>query len=220
MNEISEDARIHLSRVFIVLTLALVCMVIGTAAFPLHTPYLFIVSLAIISIIAGTKSTHDNAWWRSLLLCIFGFIEGVSIVPLINFVYDVDPWIPFKASVLTATIVVCFTVIALSTSKRHFLTFGGVLFSSLFALFALCVTNLWIRSPILLEIDFLVGIVLFACFIGYDIQLVIERAERGQSDSVDSALSLLLDIINLFIRIASTLAKNKKRNSNNDCEMV
>jgi FtsH-binding integral membrane protein len=40
-----------------------------------------------------------------------------------------------------------------------------------------------------------------------------ERALRGDSDSVHSALDLFLDALNIFIRIMIILSRNKKSSS-------
>ena len=45
------------------------------------------------------------------------------------------------------------------------------------------------------------GLLVFAAYIIYDTQLIVERASKGARDAIGDALQLLIDLLGLFVRI-------------------
>lgn len=174
---------------------------------------LFLGSLGIIFALAFSRSTADNALWRSSLLLLFGFFQGIMVSPLIAQVAAVDPAIPLKAFLLTVVVFGCFSLAALLTPDRRFLYLYGVLTTCLFGLLTLTILNVFVQSPMIQNVWLYGGLVLFSLFVAVDTQIIIERALRGDSDSVHSALDLFLDALNIFIRIMIILSRNKKSSS-------
>ena len=53
------------------------------------------------------------------------------------------------------------------------------------------------------------GLVLFSLFMLYDTQRIVKRAEQGvHYDPINEAISIYMNTINIFIRIAQILAMN------------
>lgn len=73
-----------------------------------------------------TPATPRNVGNRTLMLYGVGFINGVSISPLIERALDVDSALLFIALVGTALIFTCFSVAALLAKNRSFLYLGGI----------------------------------------------------------------------------------------------
>ncbi len=176
---------------------------------------LFLGSIGIIYALAFSRSTADNALWRSSLLLLFGFFQGIMISPLMAQVAQVDPAIPLKAFLLTCVVFGCFSLAALLTTDRRFLYLYGVLSTCLLGLCVLTILNVFVQSPFVQNLWLYGGLVLFSLFVAVDTQVIIERALRGDSDSVHSALDLFLDALNIFIRIMLILARNKKSSNGN-----
>lgn len=189
--------------------------VFSTESVAYMTLPLFLVSFGVILVLGFTPSRQDNAWWRSLLLVGFGFIQGVMVTPLIQSMAALDPVIPLKAFVLTCAVFASFSLAALVTRERKFLYLYGTCCSLLFGLLVLSLLNLFFRSPFLDNVWLYGGLLLFSVFVAVDTQMIIQRALQGNSDSVMSALDLFLDALNIFVRIMIILGRNKKNSNSN-----
>lgn len=217
-DHLTPDVRRHLQRVYILLTVTIAAAFFGSyCVSSLHIVIngaamlaLFIASLGLVLAIGLTRSTPQNAWWRSMLLIAFGFLQGIAVTPLVQQVAQVDAMIPTKAFLLTAVVFICFSVSALSTAHRHYLYLGGVLFSALSTLAILGFLNMFMKSSLLETAYLWGGIVLFSFFVAFDTQMIIERSLNDNMDSVHSALDLFLDAMAIFIRIMILLSRNKK----------
>jgi len=76
--------------------------------------------------------------------------------------------------------------------------------------------NLFMGNPAIAGAQLWLGLVIFCGFVLYDTQLIIEKANHGNRDYVRDALELFLDFVQLFIRIAIILAKDKKKKRNDN----
>ena len=83
--------------------------------------------------------------------------------------------------------------------------------------------SFFFRSPTVMVNEIYLGALIFAGFILYDTQLIIERAERGSRDYIGHSVDLFLDGIALFSRLLVILMrretdrdKRDKRRRNND----
>lgn len=226
-SHLSEDVRRHLKRVYLLLLFTTMAAAAGAhLAFVSATcrssgfvGLSFFSSLALILVLAFTRSTQQNAWWRSLCLVTFGFLQGILVAPLITSVAAVDPAIPLKAFLLTVLVFACFSASALLSAERKFLYLYGMCMNALFGLVVLSFLNLFFHSTLLENVWLYGGLMLFSVFVAVDTQIIIERALRGDSDSVQSALDLFLDALNIFVRIMIILSRNKKSN-NSSSSMV
>jgi len=103
------------------------------------------------------------------------------------------------------------TVLALMDTRGRLLRFGPALIACLLGLVVAEVVGLVVSGTQNINLNSLntvftgIGTVLFAGFVAYDTQNLQRRAQN--SDVIDSALGLFLDIINLFTNIG-TAVKN------------
>ena len=111
----------------------------------------------------------------------------------------IDSPIVMKAFMLTLEIT-AIMVVAAVLFPNFFARIGGFLFVALIALFVVSIVEMFLRSNSLF-VSYIAAII-FSLYIGYDIY----RAQRTSSTvdhAIDAALSVYLDIINLFMRILS-----------------
>lgn len=117
------------------------------------------------------------------------------------------------ALVMTAGIVVSLTVYAFRT-KTDFTICGGMLFMVLMVVFLGSFLALFVRSKVL-EIGIAaVSVLLFGVYLIYDTQLVVGRHENKLSvdDYIIGALSLYIDIIQIFLEVLKILAAVNRNN--------
>lgn len=222
-SHLDDHVRKHLMRVYVLLLFTVAAASLGSAVAGSFLPLvsgagvqvvLFLASLGIIVALGFSRSTPANAFSRSSLLVAFGFLQGVLLAPLIASVSRIDPWIPLKAFVLTAVVFACFSLAALVSAERKFLYLYGILTSCLLGLVVISLLQLFVRSPLLENVWLFGGLVVFSLFVAVDTQIIVERALRGDSDSVHSALDLFLDALNIFIRVMMLLSRNKRSEGN------
>ena len=123
---------------------------------------------------------------------------GVIIVP---FVQQYDPAIVEKAVLFTAMLSVGMTL-AGSLYPDFFRSIGGILFWALLAAIVSEIVMMLLGYKLAL-MDWIVAVI-FLGFIGYDYAMALED-EPTMDAAVDRAVSLYLDIINLFVRVLSIM---------------
>lgn len=120
------------------------------------------------------------------------------------------------AFVATALVVGCLTLYA-SFTKTDFTGAGPYLLG---ALFALCGTSLvlWLAcafgtcSPLMIMFYNVCGVILFSLYIVYDTQMIVggDHSQKFEIDDyVFAALTLYLDVINLFIYLVQLFDSNR-----------
>ncbi|KAM7056499.1 protein lifeguard 4 [Acridotheres tristis] len=178
----------------------------GVQAFVLERPALLLLSgfgsLAVI--VALTFYSHQHPVNLYLL---FGFtlLEAVTVAITVSF-YDVS--IVLQAFILTTAVFLGLTAYTLQ-SKRDFSKFGAGLFTCLWIL----ILSGFLRLLFYCETTELVfaaaGALLFCGFIIYDTHLLMHKL--SPEEYIVAAISLYLDIINLFLHLLHFLgAFNKK----------
>jgi len=143
---------------------------------------------------------------QNLFLGIAGLV-GMSIAPLVA---ASAPGVVFAAALGTSAIFGGFSLAALRAKRRQFLTYGGPLIGCLFMVFGCSLAGILlpligVTSPAILgalyNVNLYGGLVLFSIFISYDTQRMIEDYRAGDTDHVSPALSMFLNVINIFIRL-------------------
>ncbi|KAL9643684.1 hypothetical protein ABK040_016135 [Willaertia magna] len=149
-----------------------------------------------------------------LALFAFGFFTGTQLGPLLESVIEIDSSIIVFASVATSLIFLSFSIFAHYSKRRSLLFLGGTAFS---ILSILCWTLLFsFIFPFglfgLFEMLSLYGgLLMFILFVIVDTQIIIERCNAGDKDTVKMSLQLFIDFIGIFVRILRILSK-KRRN--------
>lgn len=151
-----------------------------------------------------------------VLLTTFTMAEAL-MVGVICSAYPIEKVI--SAVVLTALIFVGMTLFAWSKFANDFTGAGPYLGSALVALcafgFGLMILQMFgVNMPFMQKVYAGLGAVLFTLYLVYDTQLIIgkingHKFEFGIDDYVFAALTLYLDIINLFLDILRLLGSNR-----------
>jgi len=166
----------------------------------------------------STEFNYQNQIKCFGLFATTAFCTGVYLNPLIDLAINIDPQILMTAFLLTTCVFVCFTLSALWTEKRTYLYLGGLLGSGTSILLVLSLMSLFGRSELLFNINLYLGLALACGYILYDTQLIVARAQNGETNYVKHALMLFIDMVDLFVRILIILIKNsqkKEKKSNN-----
>jgi len=148
----------------------------------------------------------------------FGFLQGLSLGPLMSHTLHVDPTIIVTAFLATTTIFACFTAAALMAKRRSYLYLGGILSSVLSALMLLSVVSMFTSNPWLRSIQLYAGLVMFCGYILFDTQVIIEKVSGGDTDYVWHSVELFIDFVAVFVRIVHILLElsdNKKKKDKN-----
>ncbi|XP_025258416.1 protein lifeguard 4 isoform X1 [Theropithecus gelada] len=141
------------------------------------------------------------------LYLLFGFtlLEALTVAVVVTF-YDV--YIILQAFILTTTVFFGLTVYTLQ-SKRDFSKFGAGLFALLWILCLSGFLKLFFYSETMELVLAAAGALLFCGFIIYDTHSLMHKL--SPEEYVLAAISLYLDIINLFLHLLRFLeAVNKK----------
>jgi protein lifeguard len=108
----------------------------------------------------------------------------------------------YIAFAITSSITIMLTIYAWQT-KYDFTDKGGYLLAVLTGLIITGILNIFIQNSVLQLICSGIGAILFSCYIVYDTQLIVGGKHRKYSydekDYVFAAITLYLDIINLFL---------------------
>ncbi|CAG0882198.1 unnamed protein product [Cyprideis torosa] len=128
-----------------------------------------------------------------------------------------------RAALYTAGVVGGLSVIAACAPSDKFLSWGGPMAIGLGVVFAASLGSMFLPPTTALgaglySISLYGGLLLFSAFLLYDTQKIIMRAEtlppNVTYDPVNNSMSIYMDTINIFIRIATILAgggSNRKR---------
>ncbi|XP_054773885.2 growth hormone-inducible transmembrane protein-like [Lytechinus pictus] len=122
-----------------------------------------------------------------------------------------------KAACYTAGVVGGLSCVAMCAPSDKFLYMGGALAMGLGAVFAASVGSMFLSPATALgsglyAVSLYGGLVVFGGFMLYDTQMIMKRAElhpvnaQRPFDPINSAMTIYMDTINIFIRIASILA--------------
>jgi FtsH-binding integral membrane protein len=161
-------------------------------------------SLAILIPLVCFKSIARGVPQNYILLFSWTICESYMLATAVTFY---DPQIVMLAGFLTFAVTAALTLYA-CTTKTDFTFCGGFLFC--------CVTILFFWSLFSLIFGFYsntlyccLGVIVYSIYLIYDTQMVMGKfgSEFDVDDYVFAALSIYLDIINLFIKILQILGK-------------
>ncbi|WP_261518180.1 Bax inhibitor-1/YccA family protein [Campylobacter lanienae] len=150
----------------------------------------------------GLFFTRKNPTLALFLLFGFTFVSGLTLGPALNtYIGAGMGHIITQAFLMTTVAFGGLTIFAFNT-KRDFSSMGKMLFIALIVIVVAGLLNLFFQSTMLATIISAVGAILFSAYILYDTQMIL----RGGYDSpVLAAVSLYLDILNLFISLLNLL---------------
>ena len=138
---------------------------------------------------------------------LFTFAEGLYIAPFIAFAEQHSPGIASQAAILTLSAFGALTAYAF-ISRRDFGAWGGFLFTGLIVLVVTSFLMMFTHSAAGYTWLAGIGVLLFSGLLVFDTWRI--RNVYGPDDYVMAAVSIYLDLLNMFLFILSLLSGNKK----------
>lgn len=175
--------------------------------------------ISLASIIGMAFIDPSRVTLRTALFVLIGLTCGITIAPAVSMAAFMDPMILVQAGLGTLAIFAGCTTAALTFRRKVFLLIGGPLIGLLFvvilaSLGTVLLPALGIGSPALIaalhNINLYLGLGVFSLFIAYDTQRMIESARSGIADPISDALSLFLNLLNIFIRLLEVFMASRK----------
>lgn len=213
-SDLSPDVRSHLARVYGALAMTVLAAAVGAYCHLLYHLGGVLSTVAVFALFFGVHSRSSPTHVRYAMLLGLGFCQGLSLGPLINAVLHIDDSIVVTAFASTTVAFASFSVSALVAQRRSFLYLGGVLGSALMMMFVIGLMNIFFQSEAVAVAQLYLGLLLFAGYIVYDTQVIVERASRGVKDYVTDALTLFIDFLAIFRRLLIILARNSAKKKN------
>jgi FtsH-binding integral membrane protein len=133
----------------------------------------------------------------------FCFLEGMAIAPIVA--VSAAKGVLFSALFLTFAVFAGFTAAAFLAPQGRLLAFQGPLFALLIGFLGLSFLNMFWPSKFAHSILLYGGLALFSALVAVDTQNMIERARCGMGDHVQDAISLFINMLNIFVRISQIL---------------
>jgi len=159
----------------------------------------------------GVQGDKENTAKRLAIYGAFTAMQGLMLADFAAVITYIDRSIPLTALLGTTAVFACFAAFALLSRRRSMLYLGGVLSSGLTILVLLGFLRSFFSFGVS-SLELYGGLALFVGYVVFDTQLVVEKADAGSTDFVWHATTLYLDFINIAIRIAIVLARNKEDN--------
>lgn len=156
----------------------------------------------------------SNSLVRHGALYGLGFSQGWVVAPMVMTSLLLNPQTVLITLVATLAIFGSFTLSAYYSPRRQYIYLGGLLGTVVALMFLASLANLWIGSRIFASVELYLGLFVFSLYVLYDTQVIVERSEAGQQDSVSHALLLFTDLAAIFIRLLAILGKNDREDDN------
>jgi modulator of FtsH protease len=139
-----------------------------------------------------------------VLTFLFTFIEGIYIAPFMLLAERAAPGVLGEAGLLTFG---AFGVLSLYavTSRRDFSAWGSFFIVGLVVLFIAFLLNMWIGSAAGGLWISAIGVMVMSGLLVFDTWRITRSGMYGQDDYVLAAVSIYLDLLNMFLFIVSLL---------------
>jgi FtsH-binding integral membrane protein len=149
-----------------------------------------------------------NSFPRNIgFVFLFTFAEGLYLAPFIAFAEQHSPGITSQAGLLTFTAFGALTMYSF-LSRRDFSAWGSFLFVGLIVLIVTSLLNAFFGSAAGYTWIAGIGVLLFSGLLVFDTWRL--RNAFGPDDYVMAAVSIYLDLLNMFLFILSLLSGNRK----------
>lgn len=211
------DARIqsHLQKVYATLAACVVVAAVGVSvemSYHLGGTLTTLAAFASLTALLWMAPTPQNEAKRYGTLALFSFLQGVSMGPLIGLALDVNPSLVLLATLATSTVFASFSAAALLTQRRSYLFLGGWLSSAVMGMLALRLGS-WVLGlgRFAFEVELMGGLLVFAGYIIFDTQVIVERCGAGDFDNIKHALDLFIDVVAVFVRVLIIMLRNSEK---------
>ncbi len=143
------------------------------------------------------------------LLGLFAALQGAVFGPVLTLLNHIAPGVPMQAAVLTGAVFGGLSLYALQSGK-DFSYLGGMLFMALIALIVGGIVMWFVHSSLLNTLYSIGGVLIFSGYVLYDTSNIMRRL--GPDEAIVGAVSLYLDLVNLFWYILRLLMELNRRN--------
>jgi len=156
------------------------------------------------ALLFGLYAVKDKPGINLAVLFGFTFISGLTLTPLLSFVFNMPggAGIVAQAFLMTSVAFGGISMFAMTT-KTDYSSMGKILFIGLIILIVGSISNIFIGSSILQLGIAMVGALLFSAFILYDTQQIIKG---NYSTPIEASIALYLDFLNLFVSLLQIFA--------------
>lgn len=146
-----------------------------------------------------------------ILTLLFTFIVGVWLAPMMLYYLRMQPGVLAEAGLLTFSTFGVLTLYA-AFSRRDFSAWGGFFVTGLWVLVATMVVgffvpsiggSLWVSA---------IGVFIFSGLLVFDTWRITRSGQFGDQDYVVAAVTIYLDLLNLFLFILSLVSGGNRRN--------
>jgi FtsH-binding integral membrane protein len=145
-----------------------------------------------------------------VLTLLFTFVEGIWLAPFLVMAEQSSPGIVGQAAILTLGAFGALTLYAVF-SRRDFSAWGGFFMMGLVVLLIAMVLNMFIGSAAGGLWLAAMGVFVFAGLLVFDTWRIVRSGQYGQDDYVFAAVSIYLDLLNMFVFILSLLGGGRNR---------
>lgn len=161
------------------------------------------------TLIAFRMTPENQTGLRHALFAGFTVAQGMSLCPLIM----LGGPLLAQAAAATAALVGSLTLVASSAPSDAFLQLAGPLSLGLGLVFAASIGSLFFPgSSLLYSVCMYGGLAVFGGFTLYDTQRIVLLAQsQHRYDSLGNSVSIYLNFLNIFIRIASLMSDRKRK---------
>lgn len=219
MNEITPAVQQHLVKVYGLLTVTALSAFAGSAVSISYGIQMdgflsALLGMACLLTVFWMPYKPDNQLIRSGLLAGFGFLQGASLAPLLAMLMVRQPAVITQALVGTALVFGSFTGGALFSRRRSWLFLGAMLSSALSILFWFSIFGrlfgVGVNSTAF-SVELYGGLLMFAGYVVFDTQLIVEKASTGDRDYIAHSANLFVDLFGLFVRILIILSRKEEQ---------
>jgi len=211
-SDLTPELRRHFSKVYGLLMagagLSTVGVLAATFAPALAMPAMIAAFVPVLAVSFMTPAPEKRTLRQNLFLSA-AFLLGMGISPL---VLTSSPGAVFAALMGTTAIFGGFSLAALKAKKKSMMMLGGVLGGGLLVILAASLAHLLlpllgVTNPaflaMLYNVNLYGGLGLFSLFICYDTHNMAQQFALGNDDHVTPAMSMFLNIFNIFVRLLS-----------------
>lgn len=220
LSQLSAETRAHLQSVYG--NLAITSGFASLAFWLVQNRYLTMPGLLALLFLFGCMLTvmfmpasPNNSVVRHGALYGLGFSQGWLVAPMVMNSLFLHPSTVMITLLATMAIFGSFTMSAFYSPRRQYIYLGGLLGTVLSLMLMASLLNMWVGSTTLASAELYVGLFVFSLYVLYDTQVIVERAESGNQDTVSHALLLFTDLAAIFMRLLAILGKNDRDDDNN-----
>ena len=163
---------------------------------------------AFIPLIMAQRSAREFP--KNLVLTfLFTFVMGVAIAPGMYLAERAVPGVVLQAGALTFAAFGALSLYAVF-SRRDFSAWGAFFFVGLIVLLVASVLNIFFQSVVVGLFLSAIGVFVFSGLLVFDTWRIVRSGAYGQDDYVFAAVTIYLDLLNLFMFILSLLGGRRR----------